>query len=285
VSEPQYHNPKVREGINVSRVHPLAEFAGLLAGVLAIGGVLTVAAYLLAGALVPFIPFSAERAILDTYDADGFFREELTPMQQEVEGYLNALAGRLLEAVDLPDGLVLQVHYSDSEQMNAFATLGGHVVVNRGLLASLKSENALAMVLGHEIGHVLHRHPMLAMGRTAVTVGALALLSGFSQTRVANTLFSISADSLMLGFSREQERAADLFGLELLERLYGHRAGADEFFRQMQAAQQDTLASDLVVEFFSTHPDLEERIELLRDTGVDGGATLVALPIVFKDAP
>jgi predicted Zn-dependent protease len=285
VKEVRYHNPKIPEGINVSRVHPLAEFVGLLAGVLAIGGVSTIAAYLLAGWLVPFIPFSTERAILETYDADVLFQEELTGPQREVESYLQSLAQRLLEGVELPDDLVLQVHYSDSEQMNAFATLGGHVVINRGLLASVKSENGLAMVLGHEIGHVLHRDPLLAMGRTTVTAGALALLSGFSQTSVANTLFSISADSLMLGFSREQERAADMFGLDLLQRYYGHRAGADEFFRHMQAAQQDSLASDLVVEFFSTHPDLDERVERLRSAGMDATVTLVALPIVFKAAP
>ena len=141
------------------------------------------------------------------------------------------------------------------------------------------------MVLGHEIGHVLHRDPLLAMGRATVTVGALALLSGFSQTSVANTLFSISADSLMLGFSRDQERDADNFSLALLQRYYGHQGGADEFFKRIEAAQADSLASALIVEFFSTHPDLEERIDRIQDASEGTVASLVALPTEFQAEP
>jgi predicted Zn-dependent protease len=278
----RYRNPKIPEGINVSPTNPMIEFASLLAAVVAIGVGLALAAYLLAGWLVPYIPFSVERAILDTTNAGDFVSEELTESQQAVEDYLQLLAQRLLDGTEVPEDFGLQVHYSDSEQMNAYATLGGHIVINRGLLSAVQSENGLAMVLGHEIGHLLHRDPMLAMGRATVTASALALLGGFSQTSVANTLFSISADSLMLGFSREQERAADMFSLGLLQRYYGHQGGADEFFKRIKATQRDSPASDLIVEFFSTHPDLEERIEQLQEASEDSAAALVGLPITFR---
>ena len=58
----------------------------------------------------------------------------------------------------------LRVHYVDTAVPNAFAALGGHIAVTRGLYESVQSENALALVLAHEIAHVRARDPIAGIG-------------------------------------------------------------------------------------------------------------------------
>lgn len=262
----RYENPKIPEGINVSKTHPLIDFGGLLLGVAGIFLAVMASMYFLSGWLLPFVPFSMERSILSSYKGETFFAGELTDKEQRIQHYLQSLADGLTAHRGLPEGVTLTVHYSDSEQKNAFATLGGNILVHQGLLQTVESENGLAMVLGHEIGHIVHRDPLMTLGRGAVSVGALALLSGFSQTSVANTVFSLSTESLLFSFSRDQEREADAYALTLLKDYYGHQIGADEFFIDIQKMGADAFGDTNLTEFFSTHPDTQERIERIQDS-------------------
>mgnify|MGYP006127825505 CR=1 FL=1 len=262
----RYENPKIPEGINVSKSHPLIDFGGLLVAVAGIFLMLMGSLYFLSGWLLPFVPFSMERTILSSYEGQTFFAGQLTDEEQEVQHYLQSLADGLTAHRGLPEGITLTVHYSDSEQKNAFATLGGNILVHRGLLQTVESENGLAMVLAHEIGHIVQRDPLMTLGRGAVSVGALALLSGFSQTSVANTIFGLSTESLLFSFSRDQEREADAYALTLLTHYYGHQLGADEFFIHLQTMGADAFGDNQLTEFFSTHPAAQERIQQIQDS-------------------
>ena len=77
------------------------------------------------------------------------------------------------------------MHYDDDAVVNAFATLGGHIVVYQGLLEAVPDENALAMVLAHEIAHVRHRHPIVGLSRSAALGFALMLLGADSGAQTA----------------------------------------------------------------------------------------------------
>lgn len=262
----RYENPIIPEGINVSKTHPLVEFAGLIAGVAGIFLCIMATLYLLAGWLLPFVPFAIEKIILTDFEGRALTQTETGPEEQRIQEYLQSLADELIADQGFPQDITLSVHYSTSEQQNAYATLGGNILVNAGVLDAVKSENGLAMVIGHEIGHIVHRDPLMALGRAAVALGAVALLSGFSQTSVANTLFSISTESLLFSFSRHQEQKADDYALNLLGAHYGHARGAEEFFEYVLEQEPDKL---VLSEFFSTHPDLEQRVERIRK-GVGG---------------
>lgn len=261
----RYENPKIPEGINVSKSHPLLDFGALLLGVAGIFLVIIVSLFYLSQWLLPYVPFSVEQKILASYEGETFFAQDLTDEERSIERYLQSLADKLIADSDFPEEMSLQVRYSSSEQKNAFASLGGHIVINAGLLQAVQSENGLAMVLGHEIGHIANRDPLMSMGRGVVALGAIALLSGFSQTDVANTLFNISTETLLFSFSREQERLADDYALDLIGRYYGHHLGADEFFSHVQEQTSGNLSSLALIEFFSTHPDLEERVERIAE--------------------
>ncbi|MGQ0547244.1 MAG: M48 family metalloprotease [Betaproteobacteria bacterium] len=165
-----YENPEIPEGINDSERRPLASFLKLSAAALALVAALGAVLIVLADRLTPLVPFRYEAAVAG----------ELFPAaasEAPIEPYLRALAARLARAQDFPPHLQLHVHYDDGAVVNAFATLGGHIVVYRGLLAAMPDENALAMVLAREVAHVRHRHPIASTGRSAA-LGFLLMLVG-----------------------------------------------------------------------------------------------------------
>ena len=248
----KFSNPKTPEGINTSPDHPLKEFAWLLGSVSLL--IITVIAALgfMAEFLATRIPFSYEMELAGRFAEDN-------PDPSPARDYLQDIADRLATAQDLPAEMKITVHYVDDEIANAFATLGGRIVIYRGLLEKMQSENALAMVVSHEIAHIKHRHPVVALGR-AVTVGiALAALTGVSANVVADRVIGNAGTLTALGFSRSQESEADATALSALVAVYGHANGSTDVFKTfMEINRSQPLYPP---EFLSTHPNPENRIE------------------------
>ncbi len=161
---------------------------------------------------------------------------------------LTALAESLQRCAQLP--YTPRILLSGSKEVNAFALPGGTIVVNRGFLAQCRSENELAFVLGHEMGHLRHRDHLRGLGYALVGLSIGALLG-------ATDMPEIFGSGVQFGrsrFSQRQERAADRFGLEMLQCRYGHVGGATDFFARH-------AENDLTKWFaFTTHPELKERI-------------------------
>lgn len=247
-----YENPEIPEGINASERRPILSFLRLggaaLALVAAAGALLVV----LADRLTPLVPFRYETAVT---------RDLFAPAGSEgaIQLYLRGLTARLARAQGLPDGMAVTVHYDEGDVVNAFATLGGHVVVYRGLLEAMPDENALAMVLAHEIAHVRHRHPIATAGRSAALGFLLMALGADSGSQAIQAAVSHGGGVTMLTFSRAQEEEADATALETVHRAYGHVDGADAFFRQMLTRK----ASREPPRFLSSHPLTNERLEAL----------------------
>jgi predicted Zn-dependent protease len=198
------------------------------------------------------VPFHVEQAA-----AEAVFRD--WPSDKTIEPYLKRLGERLARAQGLPPELRIEVHYDDDPVVNAFATLGGHIVVYQGLLDAVQDENALAMVLAHEIAHVRHRHPIVGLGRSAALGFALMLLGADSGAQSVAGAISQGGALTMLSFSRSQEEEADATALETVARAYGHVAGADQFFRHMLAEE----GASEPPRFLSSHPLTSQRIEAL----------------------
>jgi len=255
----KYSNPHIPEGINTSQEHPLKEFVLLTAGVAAV----VVAAVLLLGYLADTfsyrIPFSVEKSLVDSrFVKEGSVKKSAAPQMQ---AYLNQLAAKLSAAQNLPKDMTITVHYVDDEMVNAFATLGGNVIMFRGLLEKLPHENALAMVLAHEIAHIKHRDPIRSMGRGVVIGLALSMVSATLGNTVTDQMLSGGGMLTVLHYSRDQENAADETALEALRVLYGHVDGAPDLFTVLEKAS----AGLPQVEFFSSHPLTQKRIERIRE--------------------
>jgi Zn-dependent protease with chaperone function len=166
---------------------------------------------------------------------------------------IQKLADRLTPFTEVP----VRFNLNCSAEINAFALPGGRVQLTRGLLENLKTENGLMFVMGHELGHIVHRDHLRGMGRQVIAALGAAVFGW-------NEMGGLSAvnNLVMQAFSREQEAAADEFGMSVLQKIYGHSAGAEELF-EILSSKEDKLIQALL-KFSSTHPGIQERITAIR---------------------
>ncbi len=251
-------NVKVPEGINVSKHRPLADLFVLTAGAAGLFAALGLVALLIGSYAGRYMPMSWENAM-----AAAVFEDEATEEgaagDREIEAALQALADRLAANMELPEDLRITVHYLEEDEINAFATLGGHVFVLRGLIARIPDENALAMVMAHEIAHAANRDVAANMGGTLLVQLVLGTVTGMSPETAEGVIWGPNA-LLLRQFTREAERAADRDALAAVAATYGHVAGADAFFRILLDEIGETLP-DEPPEFLNTHPLTAGRIE------------------------
>lgn len=256
----EFRNPKVPERINVSRHSPLYEFFLLSLGTLLLFAALGFASLFLGSLLGRHAPVAWENAVAGVVIGDRLAEEpegsevEAGPLRDE----LQALADRLAGHIALPAGLTVEAHYLDSDQVNAFATVGGHIFIARGLIERMPHENALAMVVAHEVAHIAHRDPAAALGGMVLLQALFALVSS-SGTELPDELVFGPNALLFTSFSRDVEREADAAALAAVAGLYGHVAEAATFFEAVLHLLQPP-------ELLSSHPLTQERIDAIAET-------------------
>jgi len=260
------------EGINASREHPLKEFAWLVLGVAGVIAALVAAISYGAQWLAPRIPFEYELRLVGPA---GLMGQPKTEQGRAVQAELQALAERLAARMDLPRGMRVAVGYHEGGMVNAFASLGGQTVFFRGLLAKLDSEDALAMVMAHEIAHLKYRHPAAALGRGVATGIVLSLVSAELGRSAAAGVLNQAGMLTLLSFNRDQERQADEEALRVLAAEYGHVGGALDLFAVFMGVQdKQGAAKTPPVEFLNTHPLTGGRVQAVRRWAADHGKAL-----------
>ncbi|MBB3167768.1 M48 family metalloprotease [Simiduia aestuariiviva] len=180
--------------------------------------------------------------------------------------YLERLLARLAEYSQLPDKR-LQLLLVKNPTMNAFAVPGGVVGVHTGLLTTAGTENQLASVLAHELGHLSQRHfargveaqKNASIPTTAAMLASLVLLAtvGGDAGMAAMAATQAAALDNQLRFSRQNEQEADRVGMDTMV-----AAGLDPYAvpEMFEAMQRGTRYSRRPPEFLLTHPVTESRI-------------------------
>ena len=156
----------------------------------------------------------------------------------------------------------------NSWAINAFATPGGYVYVNVGLINLAENESELAGVLAHEIAHVSSRHISDIVDKsTKVNMASLAailagaFLGGSGDVTAAVASFSLAAAATMnLKYSREHEEEADRLGLSYLINAGYDGQSMLDFLKSMRRYE---FYSSNVPSYFMTHPGTDERIRYL----------------------
>lgn len=193
--------------------------------------------------------------------------------------YLQTLTESLALAGGLSPDMELTVHYVDDDTVNALATLGGNIVVFKGLINAVESEQGLAFVIAHEIAHIQHRHPIGAITR-GLSLGLVTAMV-FGQNDLSQ-LAGTSGNMALLSYSREQESEADAWALRALNRHYGHVGQADELFRKLQ--QQEMRKPVAVPKWFASHPNLDARISQLKKMAIEMRYSWVGEPLLIDIA-
>lgn len=161
----------------------------------------------------------------------------------------------------------LTYHFAvlDTPVVNAFAVPGGYVYVTRGILALMNSEAELAVVLGHELGHVNARHSVAKLSQLMLAQLGLGVAGAISETFAKlSGAASIGIQLLFLKFSRDDEREADTLGVEY-SRKGGYNPGEMiNFFASLERLG-DLSGGQNLPGFLSTHPLTSERIQNAKD--------------------
>jgi predicted Zn-dependent protease len=149
----------------------------------------------------------------------------------------------------------------DSDEINAFATSGGHIFITRGLLNCAKSEDALAAVIAHEIAHIQLHHSIQAIKSSRVVSAvteAGSSVAGLALSELAEVLDEAAEEivtALQEGYSQNQEFAADIRALELL---VGAEYEPSSLLTMLLALEQNQPRHP--GGFNQTHPMPEDRI-------------------------
>jgi Zn-dependent protease with chaperone function len=253
--------------VNVSPTHPLKELAILAGGLLAIVIGVYLALGLAVDLIVPRLSMDLEKKLAGAWIGKIVETDAVADPTRS----LQALVDRLQDqCAPLPYGVT--VHVQQSAAVNAATLPGGHMVVFSGLLTEMTSENELAFVLAHELGHFAHRDHLRGLGRSLVLMTASTLLLGADNS--INSMIGQSMALTELSFSRQQESRADEFALETLFCHYGHVADATAFFGKIPKDGDPGRFGH----YFASHPENRRRIdhlnELIRQRGYPIGLPL-----------
>lgn len=196
---------------------------------------------------------------------------EQTQMVKRVGGRIQNAVEQYCKTNNIEDrleGYEWEFNLVEDPNVNAWCMPGGKVVVYTGILPVAQGEVGLAVVLGHEIAHAFARHGAERMSQgLAIELGGVALSTALKdKPEQTKNLFMQSYGigtqvGVLLPYNRLQESEADHLGLVFMAMAGYNPEEAISFWQRMAA--QNTGAKPL--EFLSTHPANETRIQNLRD--------------------
>jgi predicted Zn-dependent protease len=189
--------------------------------------------------------------------------------------WLQALGNRMGAASDKPEQRFTVFLLKDRD-INAFATLGGYVAVNAGLILAAEDEGELASVIGHEFAHVTQQHVLRAVEQARkdslpillAMLGAIAISQSSNSESASNGAMAamVSAQGLMIqrqiNYTRSGEAEADRLGIRTLYRAGFDPGDAAKMFQRMLALSRSNQGGDRerTPDYLLTHPVTTSRI-------------------------
>jgi len=209
---------------------------------------------------------------------------------EDLTGYVQKVGQKLLAQAP-PMGMKVQIVLADFAQANALTLPGGRVYVSRKLVAMARSEDELAGVIGHELGHVLTRQP--AEHYTQLLKNVLGVTQAGTREEIFRNFESLEENVVRKhkafersqGEGKEEQSIADQVGIQLVSRAgYSPKAYADFFDRVTEnKGKRGNWLSDV---FGATKPDSKRFREMLRQTpalaAVCASRTIAADPAEFS---
>ncbi len=182
---------------------------------------------------------------------------------QELQDYVDAVGSKLLLNKQIQDTpWEFEFHLlADPKTINAFALPGGQIFITTAMYSKLKTEGQLAGVLGHEVGHVVARHSAQRIAKSQLTEGLTGAVVAASGTAGSGQMAAMVGQIVNMKYGREDELQSDEIGVILMS-----DAGYDP--RSMKGVMEilaEASKGNRQPEFFSTHPNPENRIQRIQD--------------------
>ncbi len=200
--------------------------------------------------------------------------DENNPVTPEDNEYTIRLR-KLTEGITEVDGIPLNFEVYHVIDVNAFACPDGSIRVFSSLM-DIMSDDELMGIIGHEIGHIANRDSKDAY-RNALLTSALrdgASSTGGTAEALSDSQLGDLGEALMSAtYSKKQEHEADLYGYEFLKKAGRNPWAMHLSFKRLQTMAQENGGSETskMNQLFSTHPDLENRMERMKEMAIEDG--------------
>lgn len=177
---------------------------------------------------------------------------------QALQNYIDGVGRKIAQLSHRPDFDYHFVAVND-KSINAVSLPGGYIFITKGILLKLRNESHLAGILAHEVVHVVARDTSNMMSKQMGT--DIILMGAASQTSSQGAMAAaeITSQIISVKYSREDERTADLGGLDYMIKAGYDPNGMVDTMRMLES--EDEIKP---VEFLSTHPSPESRISYLK---------------------
>lgn len=175
---------------------------------------------------------------------------------------LQKITKRLSDATGIKD-TVPEIYLFHSTSPNAFSLPGNRIAILSGFLNDSTSENEIAGVMAHEMGHMVKRDSLQAFIESQ---GIRVIIGLISSSNSYGDLAEFASFMQTMDYSRQKEFAADAYGASLLVKAGYSPEGLSSFLSKIdKEAQSNFLGSySKYLEFLSTHPDTKERIKRIQ---------------------
>jgi predicted Zn-dependent protease len=185
---------------------------------------------------------------------------------QTLSRYLNLIGKALALKSERPE-IFAGYHFAvlDSREANAFSAPGGIIFISRGIIDMAENEDEIAAILAHEIRHVVNKDPLKAIkSQRMKTLGTFAAGEAIgSGSEVLNlfkdSVLDISGTLLQKGYSRAQEKEADLQAMDLLDAAGYNPAALLAMLEKCRGVEKKKAKA------FSAHPSAAKRIDYVGD--------------------
>lgn len=176
----------------------------------------------------------------------------------QLQNYVD-MVGQKIAVVSHAPNLRFSYKVIDHKSVNAFALPGGYIFITTGMLKQLTNESQLAAICAHETVHVTARHAAARISEQMVVETLFTLVSS-EKTAGAVRVGRIVNNLAQLGYSRKQEKESDLYGLDYLV-----KAGYTPYGMVETMEILDRQSGSRPIEFLSTHPNPENRVNLIQE--------------------
>lgn len=173
-----------------------------------------------------------------------------------LQAYVNRV-GRWIAMQSERPGLPWRFGVINSNSINAFAAPGGYVLVTRGLYDLLDNEAELAGVLAHEIGHIVRRHHVTVMQKSAALSAGAQIAQRDNRSALLNNMIGTGAEIFARGLDKSAEHEADAVGIVLAVRAGYSPFGLVDVLHKLSVRSTSDASLALL---FKTHPLPGERL-------------------------